>query len=152
MPATTSRTSDGFAGRSGLDLTIDPPPDLAIEVDITSSSLDRQGIYAALGVPEIWRFDGESLRVYQIQADGTYMQCESSPTFPFLPLEDVVRFATNSECDGRLDLDTLLPRLGPGRDRPAVHPAGRGGGAGLNASGVGWWFGPLGLSGWVVSR
>ena len=62
-------------GKRELDLTIDPPPDLAIEIDITSSSLDRQGIYAALGVPEIWRFDGESLRVYQLQPDGTYPQC-----------------------------------------------------------------------------
>ena len=50
-------------GKKRLDLTIDPPPDLAIEIDITSSSLNRQSIYASLGVPEIWRFDGESLRV-----------------------------------------------------------------------------------------
>ncbi len=84
-------------GKKRIDLTIDPPPDLVIEVDITSSSLDRQGIYASLRVPEIWRFDGESLRVYQLQTDGTYVQCESSPTFPFLPLADLVRFATNSE-------------------------------------------------------
>jgi Uma2 family endonuclease len=85
-------------GKNNLDLTIDPPPDLAIEVDITSSSLDRAGIYAALGVPEIWRFDGESLRVYQLQRDGTYTQLTSSPIFPFLPLEALVRFATQGEA------------------------------------------------------
>src|SRR5688500_6748040 len=76
-------------GKKRFDLTRDPPPDLAIEIDVTSSSLDRQGIYAALGVPEIWRFDGESLRVFQLGPDGDYRACERSPTFPELPLEGV---------------------------------------------------------------
>jgi Uma2 family endonuclease len=85
-------------GKMELDLTIDPPPDLAIEVDVTSRSLDRQGIYAALGVPEIWRFENESLWVYQLQEDGTYTRRNSSPAFPFLVLEDVVRFATQDNA------------------------------------------------------
>lgn len=50
-------------GKSEIDLAIDPPPDLAIEIDITSSSVDRLGIYAVLGVPEVWRYDGESLTI-----------------------------------------------------------------------------------------
>src|ERR1700674_3812031 len=44
-----------MAGRLRLDLRTDPPPDLAIEVDVTRSSLDRMDIYAALKVPEVWR-------------------------------------------------------------------------------------------------
>jgi Uma2 family endonuclease len=50
-----------IAGRRRLDLRTDPPPDLAIEVDVTHSSLDRLAIYAALGVPEIWRLAGDTL-------------------------------------------------------------------------------------------
>jgi Uma2 family endonuclease len=79
-------------GKEEIDLTVDPPPDLAIEVDITRSSLDRMGIYAALGVPEIWRFEGRSLQVYGLQADGTYAPVASSPSFPFLPMTGVARF------------------------------------------------------------
>jgi Uma2 family endonuclease len=83
--------AEQLADKEEIDLSTDPPPDLAIEIDITRSSLDRQGIYAALGVPELWRFDGESLRVFRLRDDGTYEPCTNSPMFPFLPLEDVVR-------------------------------------------------------------
>ena len=55
-----------------LDLTRDPPPDLAIEVDITRSSLDRAGIYASLRIPEIWRYDGKTLRIYRLARKGHY--------------------------------------------------------------------------------
>ncbi|HEX8200082.1 MAG TPA: Uma2 family endonuclease, partial [Isosphaeraceae bacterium] len=64
---------------------VDPPPNLAIEVEITSSALDRLGIYAALGVPEVWRYDGQALRVLALQPDGTYAVGEASFQFPFLP-------------------------------------------------------------------
>ena len=80
-----------------LDLTIDPPPDLAIEIDISRSSLDRMGIYAALGVPEIWRFDGETLRVGRLSADGTYAPSPASVALPFLPMAEVVRFLRLAE-------------------------------------------------------
>lgn len=75
-----------------IDLTIDPPPDLAIEVDISRSSLSRMDIYAALRVPEVWRFDGESLRVYRLSEEGRYHQSAHSPHFPFLPLAEVQPF------------------------------------------------------------
>jgi Uma2 family endonuclease len=83
--------AEQLAEKEEIDLNTDPTPDLAIEIDITRSSLDRQGIYAALGVPELWRFDGESLRVLRLRDDRTYEPCTASPTFPFLPLGDVVR-------------------------------------------------------------
>ncbi|MBI3271766.1 MAG: Uma2 family endonuclease [Planctomycetes bacterium] len=79
-------------GRPSLDLTRDPPPDLAVEIDVTSSSLDRQGIYAALRVPEIWRFDGQALRVYILQPDGSYLRSEMSRSFPSLPLAEFEGF------------------------------------------------------------
>jgi Uma2 family endonuclease len=80
-------------GKTDIDLSRDPPPDLAIEVDVTRTSLDRMVIYAALRVPEVWRFDGESIEVNCLRADGTYETRDRSPTFPDLPLERFVEFA-----------------------------------------------------------
>jgi Uma2 family endonuclease len=79
-------------GKKTIDLAIDPPPDLAIEVEISRSSLDHMGIYAALGVPEVWRFDGETLRIAQLQAGGTYAEVETSPGLPILLPTEVVRW------------------------------------------------------------
>jgi Uma2 family endonuclease len=75
-----------------LDLEIDPPPDLAVEVDITTSSMDRMEIYAELGVPEVWRYDGSTLRIYQLQASGQCLTYESSGSFPNVRPADVERF------------------------------------------------------------
>ncbi len=77
-------------GKLDIDLRHDPPPDLAIEIDIHSSSLDRLGIYAALGIPEVWRFDGESFEVLVLNcATDGYDRAAASPTFPALPVADV---------------------------------------------------------------
>jgi Uma2 family endonuclease len=73
-----------------IDLNRDPPPDLAVEIDITTSWLDRMGTYAALGIPEVWCFNGESLRVYVLLPDGKYEEREKSLAFPFLPLPQLV--------------------------------------------------------------
>jgi Uma2 family endonuclease len=79
-------------GKTEIDLACDPAPDLALEIDITSSSLDRLSIYAALRVGEVWRFDGQALQVYRLRGDGSYEQCQRSPTFPGVPLARLVEF------------------------------------------------------------
>ena len=78
--------------REAIDLAFDPPPDLAIEVDITSSSLDRMGIYAGLGVPELWRFDGRALTMQTLGEDGRYQPLDSSHCLPNLRPADVEQF------------------------------------------------------------
>ena len=75
-----------------IDLTVDPPPDLALEIDLSRSSIKRLGIYAALKIPEVWRFNGERIWVYQLTPEGEYVQVEHSRHFPFLPLPEVVSF------------------------------------------------------------
>ncbi len=75
-----------------IDLEVIPPPDLAIEVEITNSILKRLDIYAALGVPEIWRFDGETLAVLLLGPEGAYAPSLKSRAFPFLPMVEIVRF------------------------------------------------------------
>jgi Uma2 family endonuclease len=80
-----------------IDLTADPPPDLAIEIEITRSVLNRLGIYGALGVPEVWRFNGRQLRVLLRQEDGSYRESETSRAFPTLLMPEVVRFLTQED-------------------------------------------------------
>jgi Uma2 family endonuclease len=84
-------------GPAALDPARDPPPDLAVEVEISPAALDRPGIYAALGVPELWRFDGTTLRVFRLGTDGTYHETDHSPTFPALPLTEFLRFLQETE-------------------------------------------------------
>jgi Uma2 family endonuclease len=77
--------------RDDIDLNIDPPPDLAVEIDVTRSSLNRMGIYAALGVPEVWRFDGTALKAYILDEQGSYKPVHRSSALPELPLSEIVR-------------------------------------------------------------
>jgi Uma2 family endonuclease len=81
-----------MAGRRRLDLRTDPPPDLAIEVDVTSSSLDRLSIYAALKVPEIWRLEGDVLTFYAFDPAGRYTTITHSQTFPQVTPADLFGF------------------------------------------------------------
>lgn len=74
-------------GKKKLDLTIDPPPDLALEIDITSRT--HPSLYASLGVPELWRFEQGKLQINILQGKS-YLEVESSPHFPNLPLKDVI--------------------------------------------------------------
>jgi Uma2 family endonuclease len=86
-------------GKQRLDLAIDPPPDLAIEIDITSRT--HPHIYAALNVPELWRFEQGKLQIYRLRS-GEYQQVAESPTFPSLALsEAIVQFASQSRKSGR---------------------------------------------------
>ena len=78
-------------GKRELDLTVDPPPDLAVEVDVSRSSIDKLSIYADLGVPELWFYDGESLVVRRLQ-NGVYVERGVSDSFPFLDLKEIERF------------------------------------------------------------
>ena len=76
-----------------VDLTVDPPPDLAIEIEIPRSAIQQiASIYAAFGVPEVWRFDGNRLQAYEL-IEGGYQPRESSLCFPRLPLQKVEELA-----------------------------------------------------------
>jgi Uma2 family endonuclease len=75
-----------------------PPPDLAIEIELTTSALDRMGIHAALGVPEVWRFDGEQLTVHVLDPNRQYEIHEASVAFPCLPISEVPRWITESDA------------------------------------------------------
>ncbi|MEQ9357302.1 Uma2 family endonuclease [Coleofasciculus chthonoplastes] len=78
-------------GVAQIDLNQFPPPDLALEIDITSSSINRLSIYAALGVPEVWRYDGQTLTILSWQ-NGEYLSQDRSIAVPLLNAENLVRF------------------------------------------------------------
>jgi Uma2 family endonuclease len=79
-----------------IDLAQFPPPDLAVEIDITSSSLNRLAIYADLNVPEVWRYDGRSLTIYHLQDNGSqnnrYVEGDRSLALPLLTAETMAQF------------------------------------------------------------
>jgi Uma2 family endonuclease len=77
-------------GRDEIDLSIDPPPDLVIEVDVSSSSIDRIPIYQAMGVPEIWRWHDDALRVLVLNAENQYADAGASQSLPGFPIERMV--------------------------------------------------------------
>lgn len=77
--------------RTELDFAQDPPPDLGLEIDITSSSLNQFDLYADLGVPEIWGYDGRSIKFYQLQ-NGEYAECDFSLAWTMLPTAKVDEF------------------------------------------------------------
>ncbi|MFM6010394.1 MAG: Uma2 family endonuclease, partial [Dolichospermum sp.] len=82
-----------------LDLTIDPPPDLALEIDITSRT--HLNIYQGLKVPEVWRFENGILQINVLE-NGVYVESKSSLNFPNLPLIAVIpQYLEKSRTIGR---------------------------------------------------
>ena len=78
-------------GNEKINLQIDPPPDLAIEIDITSSSINRFAIYAKLAVPEIWRYDGQIITIHHLVGDR-YVLSDRSLALPILSTVDLQNF------------------------------------------------------------
>lgn len=82
-----SSNCGGMCGKKEpiIDLTIDPLPDLALEIDITSGFLNKLPIYASLNVPEIWHYNGHQVRIFSLGKEANnYQQVRESALFPFL--------------------------------------------------------------------
>ncbi|MGD1898365.1 MAG: Uma2 family endonuclease [Phormidesmis sp.] len=79
--------ADRMAGKQRIDLSVDPPPELAIEIDLTSKT--QLDAYLGLGVKELWRFDGGRLRIDCLR-DGKYVEMTESPLFPGWPIKEAV--------------------------------------------------------------
>ncbi len=78
-------------GKHRINLQIDPPPDLAIEIEITSSSINRLAIYAKLAVPEIWRYDGQIITIYHLIGDR-YVLSDRSLALAIVSTVDLQNF------------------------------------------------------------
>jgi Uma2 family endonuclease len=78
-------------GKPTLDLTIDPPPDLVIEIDITRTSLDKFSLYAAVGVPEVWRYTEDTLTIAAL-CGHAYTTTDTSTILPSLTARQVMEW------------------------------------------------------------
>lgn len=83
-------------GKMEIDLSVDPPPDLAIEIDISSPSLPRLPIYAALGVPEVWQFDGGNFKILGLAATE-YISQRQSLALPMVTVDVVERLLIQAQ-------------------------------------------------------
>ncbi|NDJ24792.1 Uma2 family endonuclease [Nostoc sp. B(2019)] len=90
-------------GKKRINLQQDPPPDLVVEIDITSSSKNRFEVYADMGVPEIWRYDGSYFSINILQ-DKKYIAVEQSLSFPNLPISEISNFLQQVGQKDYLDL------------------------------------------------
>jgi Uma2 family endonuclease len=83
-------------GRETIDLNAgDPPPDLVIEIDISTNSLDKRVLYAGLAVKEFWRFTGATMQFFVLQPSGAYQSVDQSPTFPWFPAGKLAELLEN---------------------------------------------------------
>ena len=118
-----------MAGRHRLKLRTDPPPDLAIKVDVTHSSLNHLSISAKLGVPEVWRLEGNVLTFYVLGAEGTYLAAVASRSFPLVSPADLVGFLQQARQAGMRMWSCGNSATGSGsamaqQDHPQQHPEG----------------------------
>jgi Uma2 family endonuclease len=90
-------------GKKRIDMDRDPPPDLVVEIDITSSSENSLQVYADLGVPEVWIYNGSRLRINRLEERG-YVECDRSLAFPSVAILEIVSFLQQAETMDYLEL------------------------------------------------
>ncbi len=90
-------------GKEDFDLAVDPPPDLVVEVDVTSSSIDKLGMYASLGITEVWTYD-EGLIIYRLQPSGQRQVAPNSMALPELASSDLNRFLETRQTQSETQL------------------------------------------------
>jgi Uma2 family endonuclease len=88
-------------GKRQIELSQDPPPDLLVEIDVTSSSINRFALFAEVGVPEVWRHDGSRVHIFTL-AGKEYVEVEKSVAFPLLTNEVITQFV-----EGGVELERL---------------------------------------------
>ena len=97
--------ADEIRPRDEVDLLVDPPPDLVVEVEITKSAISKLKLFAAMGVPEIWRHDGTQLTMLA-KSDGGYQPIASSIGLPGLSAARIDAFLARRFDQGETALIT----------------------------------------------
>ena len=82
-------------GKQALDLLVDPPPDIVVEIDISSSSINKRSLFAQFSVPEVWRYDGERIEILNL-VNSAYVKAESSSVLPFITAKVLTDFIAAS--------------------------------------------------------
>ncbi|MBV8884448.1 MAG: Uma2 family endonuclease [Chroococcidiopsidaceae cyanobacterium CP_BM_RX_35] len=88
-------------GKDRIDLSTDPPPDLAIEIDYTTDSQLKKRGYEALGIPELWLYNDQALRIYVLR-EHKYVESDTSLNFPTISISNVIpQYFAQSRVEGR---------------------------------------------------
>jgi Uma2 family endonuclease len=114
------QTAPLIGNRIQLDFETDPPPDIVVEIDLHHDSRSRFRVYAALGVPEIWRYDGQAMTIYHVSEEGDgqeYVAGDTSAALPMLTAqlltEMVERMRNEGELKALLAFDEWLQSQAP---------------------------------------
>jgi len=97
------QTAAAIGNKLRLDFESDPPPDIALEVDLHHESVSKFPIYAALGIHEIWRYDGHSLIIYHLQ-EGQYVPADASLALPMLTSKVLTEFLARVRREDQYDI------------------------------------------------
>lgn len=97
------QTADAVGTKDQIDFSTDPPPDVVVEIDLHHESISKFPIYAAFGVPELWRYDGESLAIYHLR-DGQYVLSDASQALPILTSAVLTEFLARSPKEDQYDI------------------------------------------------
>jgi Uma2 family endonuclease len=84
-----------------IDLAFDQPPDLVLEVEYSRPKIDKLQLYASMGIPEFWRYNGSVLRIYSLQG-GKYLEVPASPTFTPITVREIPQFIQESKKNGEI--------------------------------------------------
>jgi Uma2 family endonuclease len=87
--------------KGNIDLATDPPPDLVLEVEYSRPKIDQLQLYALMGIPEFWRYNGSVLRIYKLES-GQYVESSDSPTFTPIAVTEIPRFIKESRKVGEM--------------------------------------------------
>jgi Uma2 family endonuclease len=94
-------SADRIIGKRQFDLEVDPPPDVVVEIDLTNDSIRKFPIYAALGIPEIWRYDGKTTMVFYELTGNDYHEIHESRILPGLKPQMLAAALEQSESEGQ---------------------------------------------------
>ena len=110
-------------GKKELNLSHDPPPDLAVEAINTHAADAAVEVYRRLGVPEVWVCDGSALKLLILHPNGRYVPSENSLAFPFLAADEILDWVARPETDFDTDWDTAVRDWVRDVLAPRIHPA-----------------------------
>ena len=89
------QNEERIRGQREVDLTVDPPPDLILEMEMSRAARDKLPLFASISIPEVWRCDGQRLTILILDQDR-YRESASSVALPVLMSEVLARFLTES--------------------------------------------------------
>lgn len=97
------QTAEAVGTKDIIDFDTDPPPDIVVEIDLHHESISKFPIYAAFGVPELWRYDGDTLTIYQLR-EGQYVASDASQSLPLLTGPVLTEFLARSPKEDQYDI------------------------------------------------